>query len=304
MKTHSVATLTIKSSDGTTRTVPLYDGSSCRIGRSDGIDIVLPDPSVSRVHAMLSASKSGVVVSDLTSTNGTFVNGKRISAPVDLQPTDVVDIGSFKLSVAVNGHEQVMGSGTGRTMTAHLKPSSAVMLVLKLKGYYDGRAPAENLKMMRERWVSRMRDIVTGSDGTLDKVLDDSILVAWYGFDNQKISAQAVKAANELIEATEEMNSDPDWAKYKDAMWWSCKAALNSGFALLGKVGGGEGDRSFIVLGDTANVAFKMAEAGIDLPKNCLLSEALVTAYSAASAIEKLSSFVTDDGQEMGIFGV
>jgi hypothetical protein len=47
------------------------------IGRQDG-DLVVEDPEVSRRHAVLRRSGGSVVVEDLDSTNGTFVNGERI----------------------------------------------------------------------------------------------------------------------------------------------------------------------------------------------------------------------------------
>jgi len=45
------------------------------IGRQDA-DLVLQDPEVSRRHALLRRSGKTVVVEDLDSTNGTFVNGE------------------------------------------------------------------------------------------------------------------------------------------------------------------------------------------------------------------------------------
>jgi FHA domain-containing protein len=49
-----------------------------RIGRSEESEILLVDPSVSRTHAVVEIEAGGAVVRDLGSTNGTFVNGRRI----------------------------------------------------------------------------------------------------------------------------------------------------------------------------------------------------------------------------------
>lgn len=57
--------------------VYLIEGTA-RIGRGDENDVVLADPSVSRAHALLDASEAAAVVRDLDSTNGTFVNGRRV----------------------------------------------------------------------------------------------------------------------------------------------------------------------------------------------------------------------------------
>jgi hypothetical protein len=50
-----------------------------RVGRGEESEIVLVDPSVSRAHAILEIDGAQPVVRDLGSTNGTFVNGRRVS---------------------------------------------------------------------------------------------------------------------------------------------------------------------------------------------------------------------------------
>lgn len=52
--------------------------SEVLIGRQDSCDIVVPDPDTSRRHARISRRDDGWWISDLESTNGTFVNGKVI----------------------------------------------------------------------------------------------------------------------------------------------------------------------------------------------------------------------------------
>lgn len=68
------------------------------IGRQDG-DLVLEDPEVSRRHAVLRRSGGSVLVEDLDSTNGTFVNGERIERPITLGPGDQVRVGRTTLEI-------------------------------------------------------------------------------------------------------------------------------------------------------------------------------------------------------------
>lgn len=63
------------------------------LGRGSGADIVLAGPLVSRRHAELSDTAHGLVVTDLGSRNGVFVNGHRISSPVVLEVGDSLAIG-------------------------------------------------------------------------------------------------------------------------------------------------------------------------------------------------------------------
>ena len=68
------------------------------IGRQDA-DLVLEDPEVSRRHAVLRRSGASVVVEDLDSTNGTFVNGERIRSPITVGPGDQVRVGRTMLEI-------------------------------------------------------------------------------------------------------------------------------------------------------------------------------------------------------------
>jgi len=68
------------------------------IGRQDG-DLVVEDPEVSRRHAVLRRSGGSVVVEDLDSTNGTFVNGERIRSPITVGPGDQVRVGRTTLEI-------------------------------------------------------------------------------------------------------------------------------------------------------------------------------------------------------------
>ncbi len=63
------------------------------IGRDLKCDIVLNDPEVSRNHTRLTAQPDGYLVEDLESTNGTFVNNQRVTAPRLLRPGDLLGLG-------------------------------------------------------------------------------------------------------------------------------------------------------------------------------------------------------------------
>jgi Domain of unknown function (DUF1707)/Inner membrane component of T3SS, cytoplasmic domain len=63
------------------------------IGRDDGCDLVLGDLSVSRLHARLERDGTGWLLEDLGSTNGTRLNGWRVSGQVPVRPGDQVSFG-------------------------------------------------------------------------------------------------------------------------------------------------------------------------------------------------------------------
>src|SRR3954451_10744754 len=63
------------------------------IGR-EGCDVNLMDPEVSRHHAAIRDQGGSLAIEDLGSTNGTFVNGTRITAVTVLKPGDEVRLGN------------------------------------------------------------------------------------------------------------------------------------------------------------------------------------------------------------------
>jgi predicted component of type VI protein secretion system len=63
------------------------------IGREAGSEVFVNDVEVSRRHAHLTSQGDNFVLEDLGSTNGTFVNGQRLTGPRLLQPNDTVILG-------------------------------------------------------------------------------------------------------------------------------------------------------------------------------------------------------------------
>jgi EmrB/QacA subfamily drug resistance transporter len=74
-------------------------GEETVIGRDPGADIVLADPSgeLSRRHARIGLGDGGVVVQDLDSTNGTFLNGERLREARPLRTGDQIGLGDYAL---------------------------------------------------------------------------------------------------------------------------------------------------------------------------------------------------------------
>ncbi|MEM8872804.1 MAG: FHA domain-containing protein [Planctomycetota bacterium] len=87
--------------DGRHRTFPVSRPQTV-IGRGDQCELRIPLGEVSRKHCRITVDAAGVVVSDLGSSNGTYVNGRRIQEE-DLDPGDTVKIGSLVFVVQIDG---------------------------------------------------------------------------------------------------------------------------------------------------------------------------------------------------------
>ena len=85
--------------------------TSLVIGRNPQADIPLQAPIVSWHHARLDHMPQGHVLTDLNSTNGTFVNGQRLVRSHPLQQGDVVQIGPFRLVYEATGFQQYATTG-------------------------------------------------------------------------------------------------------------------------------------------------------------------------------------------------
>ena len=94
-------------------------GSGGVIGRDDDVEFHLDHPHVSRADASLTVD-GVVVIADLGSSNGTFVNGRPLAAAVSLVAGDRIDIGPFSLQF-----DGVGGSPAGRGQTTSSWPLRA-----------------------------------------------------------------------------------------------------------------------------------------------------------------------------------
>lgn len=114
------------------------------IGRhADGAGRLADDDEISRSHARISLDRSGFcAIEDLGSTNGTFVNGLRITSPLTLSVGDTIEMGATTLVV-----RDLPIPATGRSLHAltpqqrgpaeHAAPASQVT---PLSGSREGRA--------------------------------------------------------------------------------------------------------------------------------------------------------------------
>lgn len=81
--------------EGTTYEV----SSSLIIGRAEECDLVLEDTFISQQHAKISKNSKGLVVEDLGSTNGTFLNNQKLRGPKQAYLGDRVRLGNILMEL-------------------------------------------------------------------------------------------------------------------------------------------------------------------------------------------------------------
>lgn len=90
-----------------------FDRPEITIGRVAGNDIVLPKGNVSKRHSRIVFKDGKFIIVDLKSTNGTYVNGRKITAPLVIKGADKIYIGDFIMNIEE-------GTGPSTSSTADL----------------------------------------------------------------------------------------------------------------------------------------------------------------------------------------
>lgn len=106
------------------RSVPI--ASRVVIGREEA-DLAIDDPELSRSHAAVRTDDGGVVLEDLGSLNGTYVDGVRLDAPVTLTPGTTFRVGASEIAV-----ESAKPQRDGRAASRRRPPLPALLAAVVL----------------------------------------------------------------------------------------------------------------------------------------------------------------------------
>ncbi len=151
-----------------------FDAPRVVIGRGDGCEVRLPDPSVSHRHASIRQRGTDWVVLDEGSSNGTFVGAQRLvpQTPRALRSGDLVRVGRVWLEVQI---EQAMPTQNAQLATKEI----ALALVAEALSA-EGESPALRVAVAegpdagRELRLTEMgRRYVAGRGAGVDLALDD-----------------------------------------------------------------------------------------------------------------------------------
>jgi pilus assembly protein CpaF len=97
----------------------VFNKPEVTIGRVQGNDIVLPKGNVSKRHARIVLKDGKFIIVDLKSTNGTYVNGRKITSPLVVKDSDKIYIGDFIVGV----DEAASSEGDGMSEPTAAPPS-------------------------------------------------------------------------------------------------------------------------------------------------------------------------------------
>lgn len=155
------------------------DEDTLVVGRSEDADLALQDRFLSRRHARLYRDGERLLVEDLGSQNGTFVNDRRIEGPTELQPGDVVRMSASLVTVAEGGAGAPAREEPGlerSTETVFLRPAEDILASRQTpppkadRGAEDLARYAERLRLLNEVHHALTRSL--GLRELLELILD------------------------------------------------------------------------------------------------------------------------------------
>lgn len=230
------------------------------LGRDEGCDVVLPDPRVSRVHAMLYRTHDGsFYLADEHSSNGSYVNAVRISLPTRLNDGDQISIGSANFrfhqpgATARPGEASAGGRRTTLIVDHKVELLRIAVLVADIRGFtrLSELLPVRELTEIMNQWFREATQCIAERDGVIDKFLGDCVFARWEANrDPDAALRHALDAACELNRITQQLHKQNPGLPQP----LQIGVGINVGNAALGT------DQGQTAIGDAVNLTFRLQE--------------------------------------------
>ena len=159
--------------------------SRCAIGRLPDNDLVLNTSALSRHHALLTAGTAGYALTDLHSSNGTYVNRELAKRPVILNDGDEIQIGDVVLRYRCTRRREIPDSseaGPNVTRLLHnVRPRVCWLLVADIEGFstLNEQVGSEAALGRLQEWIAGMRPLLEKNGACINGYLGDAIVAYW-----------------------------------------------------------------------------------------------------------------------------
>jgi adenylate cyclase len=156
---------------------------SCSVGRAAANTIVLESPKVSRRHALIHLQNiCELWLIDFGSSNGTFLNKRRIHHPIRLNDGDQITIGDqvFKVRDPVAISEEYKTDVMQRTLR-EIETVQCWLLVADIRGFtpLSRQLQSQDLDVLVGAWILSCKEIIENQHGIINKYLGDGFLAYW-----------------------------------------------------------------------------------------------------------------------------
>ncbi len=167
--------------DDTSR-VPVM--TSCSIGRAPGNQLVLADEKVSRKHALIhKQGEHEYWLVDLGSSNGSYLDGRRVSQPSVLHDGALIKIGSstllFRQSDGPLNPEREPHWTEGTVQDIRIAPCWLLLADIEGSTELSRSLPPDQLPVITGKWFSACKQVIEVHGGSINKYLGDGFFAYW-----------------------------------------------------------------------------------------------------------------------------
>ncbi|MDH5327496.1 MAG: adenylate/guanylate cyclase domain-containing protein [Gammaproteobacteria bacterium] len=252
--------------DGQTQTFVCESGLT--FGRDSHSDVTLSDPLASRNHAVLRQMRGNAyVLTDMGSTNGTFLNDRRISEPTVVKDGDTIRIGSSSFEFKKE-HAEVVTSvdiPEKTVISKTVRVAEITVLISDIRNFtqLSESLPIETLTQVIGQWSREVAQVVADNHGTVDKFIGDCVYARWESKKASESVMSALRTANELNRICLRMNEQYTQLPHPIVVG----VGINTGSAAV------DFSQENTAIGDAVNIAFRLESASKDLGKDIVISQ-------------------------------
>jgi adenylate cyclase len=250
---------------------------SCSLGRTSANTIVVESPKVSRRHALIHLQNIGELwLIDFGSSNGTFLNKRRIQHPIRLSDGDQITVGDqvFTLRQPVGVSEKYKTDVVQRTLR-EIGNIPCWLLVVDIRGFtpLSRQMHSEDLNVLLGAWIFSCKEIIENHHGIVNKYLGDGFLAYW------PAAATTSEEIVAVISALKELQRKK-WPEFRFVVHFGAVAI--GGVASMGEES---------LMGGEVNLIFRLEKLASSLGEPCCLSETVQTKLHGLVATRSLGEF-------------
>jgi adenylate cyclase len=266
------AKLFVQPSQGEPFDVPI--GNTATIGRTRENTVCLnSSPLVSRQHAVIRCHNGyQYQIIDLGSRNGTFVNEQRVVIPITLTDGARIRIADNVMTFSEEApdttaeHLQMTVAGSSAHHAIVTKP--VALLVCDIRGFsaMSERTAPNDLAQVLGAWFRETGNLVSESNGTIDKFIGDAMLAYWSMAHDAPIDCGCAFDAGRKMLAKAAVRTWPSGDPFRIAV------ALHFGNVTCSNVGV-TAERDATIIGDAVNTVFRLEALSKQLGRSLVFSQ-------------------------------
>ena len=233
---------------------------NCSIGRAALNTLVVDSAKVSRLHSIIHLEENGAFwLIDLGSSNGTFLNRRRIHEPVRLRDQDEINIGGTAFIF-----RQPRGKSSAELRANVLATLQEVenidcwLLVADIKNFtpLSRTLISGELANLVSSWLGSCKSIIEQYQGSVNKYLGDGILAYWR---DESSGSESVISTIKALKDTQQSDGPP----FRFVVHFGTVA-----------IGGVSSTREETLMGSEVNLVFRLEKVLSTLGESCGVSEA------------------------------